>query len=1831
MIPKTPLRLLSLGSALASFILAGQALAIDYYWDSNGNTAGFGNTNGTWGASPFWSTSSAGTATPSLVATTSGDTVIFGGTTTSLNYGNGAIAIAPGGVTTNSITYSAGQTTAINLGTTPNTITLAGTTPTITVNHPGAVQTISSPVAGSTGLIKAGVGVLTLSGANTYTGGSTVNAGTLVFRTLASKAATGTHAFAAATTLGLGIGGGNFTTTDVDNALAGTMTGNLSNVTVSPTTSIGIDTTAATLAYSTSIGAVSRGLAKFGTNTLTLSGTNAYTGVTTVGGGTLSVSSLANAGSNSNIGAFATAGATGLVLQGGGTLNYTGPSTTTDRGFTTTGTGGGIGNTINIPAGVSLSMGDSFKNDTTNGGIGGLNITSGVGASLTLSSMTITSGFDFNVTAANTNFTIQTVNLSGSDIVLANRGTGMINVGTIVGFVSGASWLVNIQVTGTMNNYSGLLYLGGNVTLTGSSTFNSQVITQGNGVYSFNSIKNVNGGASSLGNPTSAAIGTINLNNQGGTLRYIGTGDTTNREINVIAGGTTGQLEQAGTGLLKFTSAITSGNGTKNFVLKGSTAGTGELAGAITDGAGGVLSLTKQGSGTWTLSGANTYTGTTTITGGTLALGANNTLPNSSAVSIGAAAILNAATFSDTAGTLAVTGAATINLGSGGTLAFADSSAVAWPGTLNITGTFTSSSVRFGTSAAALTTAQQDKITVNGTGLGDYELNAGGYVVFAGGPPDTTPPTPSPMTWASVPAATGTNSITMTATTATDASGVQYYFDETSGNPGGADSGWQSSPTYTNTGLNASTTYTYTVTARDLSAAQNATAASAAASATTNAPPIYTVWNVQLASSSANQITTAENFIGAATENTTNSTWNRVASLPQTGMVLKKSDGVNTGVTLDFSGGTIGTQNLLNGPKIFNSRVGGGTTSTMTLKGLTIANSYDIVMYSDWWWKGGDSLPITQTAGTGLVGTFHLNRVNSGTNGEVLAFGQDTNPADVTSGAGNTGNWMRVNGLTPTLAGELAFRLTDGNNTPFNGFQLISTPIPPRADIFSMSLASNPPSIREAVISGTNITLTVPYGTNVTNLAPTFVLWPGATCPIASGTARNFTTPQTYTVTSSDSLVVKNYIVTVVIAPPLPEFTLTAPATWDGRSTITVTPSISNLTLLQANNGTNFTYDWSTANVAVTSQITPGVLTLTRSQGSGFLTVSLTLTNGTEPVTRSTSITVQEPATDPWVERTPLANEKPIANQFFARNPFTNLGTIYYRGTQSGSPDTVFVKIYQTPSGGSESLFATHRQPLASGAYDFTATIPAGLFTYRVVYGTTTAGTDTNITTVNNLLCGDAYIIEGQSNAQATDNSEPQVDTSDPWIKTYDLSLGWGPAYAKPTSPNWGSKIGFWGMKLGQRIIADHQMPVCFINGAVGGTFIIQHQPNPVNRTQAGSSYSIYANLLNRVIGARLTHGIRGIFWHQGESDCSTFGPILDPDYTTYQQNFLSMTSAWKQDFPNFQRYILWQVMPNACSIGPYGDELRDVQRKLPSLYSKMSILNTLGLSGYEGCHFSKIGYENMGNRIAAVVARDFYGVGTGSHVTAPLVKRVYFTSSARTAITVEFDQPMSWSSFSLPNWHVNDVANLVTSGSASGNSITLQLSGAAAANSTLTYLKDEWNHTEGVSTLLYGANTIPAVSFASEPISALSPYQSWTNSKNLNGLAAAGDADPDFDGLKNALEFVLGGEPNPSSPNANSTALLPTSTRNTNGDLIFTFKRKIESTGNVGLSFQWSADLSFPPLNTLSIGATSSSFDGITVSISSFDSATETIIVTVPASKAVNGRLFGKLRAIAP
>lgn len=182
--------------------------------------------------------------------------------------------------------------------------------------------------------------------------------------------------------------------------------------------------------------------------------------------------------------------------------------------------------------------------------------------------------------------------------------------------------------------------------------------------------------------------------------------------------------------------------------------------------------------------------------------------------------------------------------------------------------------------------------------------------------PDNDPPSPNPMTWATVPYATGSTSIAMVATTASDVSGVEYYFTCTAG--GGHDSGWQNSPTYEDTGLTPETSYTYTVKARDKSNNQNETAVSTTESATTQPGGAAEVYVNDIAMGSR---ISGKNYYAQATVWIRNNSGANVAAATVYGNWSGAVSGPVNGIT-----GTDGKV-MLRSP---NSRSGGTFTFTVT-------------------------------------------------------------------------------------------------------------------------------------------------------------------------------------------------------------------------------------------------------------------------------------------------------------------------------------------------------------------------------------------------------------------------------------------------------------------------------------------------------------------------------------------------------------------------------------------------------------------------------------------------------------------------------------------------------------------------------------------------------------------------------------------------------------------------------------------------------------------------------------------------------------------------------------
>ncbi|MBN8421692.1 MAG: autotransporter-associated beta strand repeat-containing protein [Verrucomicrobia bacterium] len=517
-------------------------------------------------------------------------------------------------------------------------------------------------------------------------------------------------------------------------------------------------------------------LNKIGSGTQILSGNNTYSGSTTINEGTLKLgttNALPSGAGKGDVTLIGDSTATGVAIGGSatvlapGTLDLGGYNQAIN-GLNST-TGGYVVNNPTAGAGISntLTLGNGDANGAFNGVImdgyavgadsttavplayvGTINLVklgSGTqvlsGANTFTGKTSVTGGIlsisaDNNLGAAPASYVADQLTLDGgtlqSTATLVIASTRGITVGT-----GGGTFDTAVGTTTTINSVivgSGTIVKTGAGTLifTAVNTYTGKTsIQQGSvSVASINSVATpAQSAGSNLGTPSNAANGTIDLGatTNSGALVYTGTGETTDRVINLAGTTGGGTLDQSGTGVVKFTSNLTAmGVGSKVLTLKGSTAGTGEISGAIVDNGGAnTTGVTKEGTGTWVLSGTNTYTGATTVNGGTLQVGASGTGSiGSSAVTVNSTATLSGS------GTIA---GSTI-IGSGGILAPGDGN----PSTSNTTLTFSATTASL--TVADTGTIQLGLTTADSTDSGFatwFHANPGGtaadYVASIGG------------------------------------------------------------------------------------------------------------------------------------------------------------------------------------------------------------------------------------------------------------------------------------------------------------------------------------------------------------------------------------------------------------------------------------------------------------------------------------------------------------------------------------------------------------------------------------------------------------------------------------------------------------------------------------------------------------------------------------------------------------------------------------------------------------------------------------------------------------------------------------------------------------------------------------------------------------------------------------------------------------------------------------------------------------------------------------------------------------------------------------------
>ena len=436
-------------------------------------------------------------------------------------------------------------------------------------------------------------------------------------------------------------------------------------------------------------------LTKIGTGTLTLSGTNSYSGGTTFEGGTLSVSS------EDNLGAL-----TGGLTFNGGTLQITGTGFTSTARTIAWGAGGGGFDIANAANAFTVSQALA--------GAGGLSKL-GAGA-LVLS-------------GANT--------YSGATAVDA----GTLRAGAASVFSGNSAFAVASGATLDLNNFNqtiGSLAGAGNVTL-GSATLTAggqNTSTEFSGVMSGNGGLTKSGTGVLLLSGINTYTGATTVN--GGTLRAGAANVFSSGTAFTVASGATFDLNNLNQTIGSLAGAGSVALGAATLTAGGQNTST-NFSGVLS-GSGG---LTKVGTGALVLSGANTYSGATAVDAGTLRAGAANVFSGNSAFSVASGATLDLNNFNQTIGSLS--GAGSVALGSATLTAGGQNTSTEFSGvmsgsgglTKSGTGTLTLSGINLYTGATAV---DDGTLSVNGsihTSSG-LTVNAGATLAGTGEIPTTT-------------------------------------------------------------------------------------------------------------------------------------------------------------------------------------------------------------------------------------------------------------------------------------------------------------------------------------------------------------------------------------------------------------------------------------------------------------------------------------------------------------------------------------------------------------------------------------------------------------------------------------------------------------------------------------------------------------------------------------------------------------------------------------------------------------------------------------------------------------------------------------------------------------------------------------------------------------------------------------------------------------------------------------------------------------------------------------------------------------------------------------
>ena len=455
----------------------------------------------------------------------------------------------------------------------------------------------------------------------------------------------------------------------------------------------------------------------------------------------------------------------------------------------------------------------------------------------------------------------------------------------------------------------------------------------------------------------------------------------------------------------------------------------------------------------------------------------------------------------------------------------------------------------------------------------------------------------------------------------------------------------------------------------------------------------------------------------------------------------------------------------------------------------------------------------------------------------------------------------------------------------------------------------------------------------------------------------------------------------------------------------------------------------------------------------------------------------------------------PIDLQLVARDKVTNLGNVKIEGNvdQSSGYGSIKVEVYRN-----EVLLNTVDNELtyidSKAPFVFNLSIQAELANYSFkIYGYNSSNSIYELNkTISNIVAGDAYIIQGQSNAVAGKYSGSANANKSDYIRVY--SSGTASSATLLSNNAWyiadgdvntlsNGNAGQWGLKLARMLIDDLQIPIAVFNGAHSGQAISFFQAASDYKTSLSSNYG---RLFYRLNQTGLRNSVRAVLWSQGEADAkSSYISIL-----SYKKYFKALENSWLKDYPNIEKIYIFQTKDCICNTTADGKmNVKEAQRQLASENNEIEIMPTTSLLlSADNCHFPFInGYESFATRIHKLVLHDIYGKSYNEEINAPMIKSTGFLAPntlvlETDAINLKFSSADQTTMLARlkQDFELRNVQNVsITDVSLSGNKIYFTLSGDPGPIGNISFV----GYNSNIGFAITNSSNIELISFRNFPI----------------------------------------------------------------------------------------------------------------------------------------------------